>query len=103
MHSNLILKNANRVEKSKLQVEIEKRTNELQDYLDKEALTISKTIFSFWKNFEEMCLAMGEHYPSMSFKEIEVLSASEFYRLKSYISKKNKRHINNGTGKEENE
>lgn len=101
MHGHLILVNANRVEKSRLQTEIEKKTKELEDYLEKENKTISKTIFTFWKNFEDMCLAMGEHYPSMNFIEIENLTAYKFYHLKSYISKKNKPRTGNDSRTEE--
>lgn len=82
-------------------MEIEERTDELEDYIEKENKTISKTIFNFWKNFEELCMAMGEHYASMSFQDIENLTAYKFYSLKSYISKKNKPRKQNAVGTEE--
>lgn len=90
MHAELIMANPGRIQKARMQEAIEKRTKELQDYLNKESKTISKTVLELWKNFEYMVVAMADHYPAMSPIEIEKLSAWKFYHLKSYISKKNK-------------
>jgi len=101
MHGDLILSNPNRLEKATKQIAIEKRTKELQDYLDKDSKTISKSTVELWKNFEELCMTLSRLDGIMNEIQIENLTAWHFYRKKSYLSKINKPRQSNGTQENE--
>lgn len=82
--------NPSRIEKAKMQIAIEKRTKELQDAMDKETTTLSKSIISLWRNFEELCATLSRLDGIMNDSQIEKLSAHKFYFKKAYLSKINK-------------
>lgn len=101
MHGDLILSNPNRLTKAKKQLAIEKRTKELQEVLDKETTSLSKSIIKLWENFEELCMTMSRLDGIMTEIEIENLSAWRFYKKKDYLSKINKPKAKNGTQENE--
>ncbi len=101
MHCELIMENPNRIQKAKMQHEIEKRTKELQDYLDKEATTLSKSIVNMWTNFEELCMTLSRLDGIMDEIKIANLSAYHFYSKKAYLSKINKPRTKHGAQENE--
>jgi hypothetical protein len=101
LHADFILSNPNRINKALKLKTIEKRSKDLQKTLEKKSFTLSKSIISLWENFEELCMTLSRLDGKMTFTEIESLSAWNFYRLKSYLSKINKPQPKNGTQENE--
>lgn len=101
MHGDLILSNPTRIQRAIKQIEIEKRTKELQDVLNKDDIGLSKSILKLWENFEELCMTMSRLDGIMTEIEIENLSAWRFYKKKDYLSKINKPPKPNGAQENE--
>jgi hypothetical protein len=72
------------MEKTRMETEFEKLRQS-------ERKTVMKTCFDLWQNFDELSRYMAEADGRMSFLEIQNLSASNFYRHKSWLHKKMKR------------
>lgn len=81
-----------RAEYEKEKEGFEKRLN---DELLKSDKTITKILIEMWQNFDDLSLMISNLEGKMNFKEIQGLSVIDFYKLKTWLHRQQKKRTTN--------
>lgn len=92
---NMMSFKLSRVERARLGKEKNDFEKRLEHEIKSKEKTITSTLIEMWQNFDELSLMMSKLEGKMNFKQIQGLPVIDFYKLKSWLHKQQKRTTTN--------
>lgn len=80
-----------RVKRAKYGKELDFLYSELDKEIEANTKTTDKKCLEILMNFQELCFTLSRLDGTMTFKQIEALSITNFYQLKAFLMKINKK------------